>query len=355
MKINSYFRFFKNYLLNTFTPRKIPYSAQIEITLRCNAKCPFCAVNSFPDSYVNNEMTTDQIKTVIDQLARIGINALSITGGEPTLRKDLPEIISYLGKEHDFITGITSNGYLLPDILPKLEGLDYILTSIDYPTAELHDKSRGIKVFDKVIKSIEIANKKNIKVIISTVVMKDNLHLLEDICQLAERLNCAIELYPCEDIIWNLSGKSYHVENIQNLIPNLSEWANKIRRLRTKFQNILTDPLTIDIVEKGGFGGIPRHQEILRCYVAEMYLFIRHDGYIDYPCKIHPIKSYNLFNHSLFKIYNSQEVIEIMNQHDNFSFCNGCRLGCAIMASIPKRWTTIYSKYLKGYFAGNLN
>lgn len=341
-------------MLNHFSTRKTPYSAQIEITLRCNARCPFCTVSFLPESYINNEMTTEQIKYLIDQLAEIGVNTLSITGGEPTLRKDLPEIVYYMGIDHNFINGITSNGFLLPKILPKLEGLDFILTSLDYPTAEMHDKSRGIKVFDKVIESIDIANKKDIKVIISTVVMKDNLPLLEDICELAEELDCSIELYPAEDIIWDISGKSYRVDHIQELIPDLTIWANKIRDLRTKFNNILTDPISIEIVAKGGFGGIPKHQDILRCHVAETYMFIRHNGYIDYPCKINPILSFNPFNHSLLKVHNSKEVKEIMNKHDNFDFCGGCRLGCAIMASIPTKFKTLYAKYVRGYLSGNL-
>jgi MoaA/NifB/PqqE/SkfB family radical SAM enzyme len=344
----------RTYLRNHFSIIKTPYSAQIEITLKCNARCPFCTVSFLPESYISNEMTTKQIKYLIDQLAEMGVNTLSITGGEPTLRKDLPEIVYHMGVEHNFINGITSNGYLLPEILPKLEGLDFILTSLDYPTAEMHDKSRGIKVFDKVIQSIDLANKKGIKVIISTVVMKDNMHLLEDICELAEKLDCSTELYPAEDIIWDISGKSYRVDRMQDIIPDLNIWANRIRELRTKFRNILTDPLSIEIVEKGGFGGVPKHQKILRCHVAETYMFIRHNGEIDYPCKIHPILSFNPFNHTLSKIFSCKEVKEIMKNHDNFEFCNGCRLGCAIMASIPTRFKTLYAKYIMGYLSGNL-
>ncbi|TFG26660.1 MAG: radical SAM protein [Promethearchaeota archaeon] len=354
IRLKSYTQYVKNYLLNHFSSRKIPYSAQIEITLRCNAHCPFCTVNYLPESYINDEMTTDQVKYLIDQLAEIGINTLSITGGEPTLRQDLPEIVYHMGIEHNFVNGITSNGFLLPKILPKLEGLDYILTSLDYPTPELHDKSRGIKVFDKVIESIHLANKKDIKVIISTVVMRDNIHLLEEICELSEKLNCSIELYPAEDIIWDISGKSYRVNNIQDLIPDLTLWANTIRDLRSKFKNILTDPVSIEIVRKGGFGGNPKHQNILRCHVAETYMFISHDGFINYPCKIHPLLRFNPFNHSLSKIYNCKEMSDISQKHDSFDFCDGCRLGCAIMASIPTKFKTLYAKYVKGYLSGNL-
>jgi len=332
----------------------VPYSAQIEVTLRCNANCPFCFVNSLPDAYINNEMNTEQIKSIIDQLDELGVTTLSLTGGEPTLRKDLKELVYYMGVEHNFINGITSNGLLLPKLIPKFEGLDFILTSIDYPTAEMHDRFRGIKLFDKVIEAINLANKKNIKVIISTVVMKGNLGFLEDICELAENLDCSIELYPCEDILWNVSDQILKVENVQELIPNLSQWANKIRDLRTKFRNILTDPISLDIIENGGFGGTPYYQDILRCNVAKNYMFIRHDGFIEFPCKLHPAKRFNVLNHSFSEIYKSKEVRDIMKLHDDYDFCKGCRLGCAVVSSLPSSWYALYSKYVRGFFSGNL-
>jgi MoaA/NifB/PqqE/SkfB family radical SAM enzyme len=302
-------------------------------------------------------MTTDQIKFLIDEIADLGVLALSFTGGEPTLRNDLPDLIHYTGVVHNFMNGIATNGYLVPKLFKenKLEGLDYILLSLDYPTAELHDKMRGIKVFDRVIESIKLAKKNNIKPVISTVVMKDNIHLLHDICQLTEKLGCAIEIYPCEDIIRDYPNKSYQIKNIDDLIPDISVWANLIRFLRKNYSHILTDPISVEVVEKGGFGGYPNYnQKILRCHVAEAYLFISHDGFINYPCKIHPIASFNALKYPLSSIYNSYKVKEIMEMYDNYKFCQNCRLGCAIASSIPTRWKTVYSKYIKGFLEGKL-
>jgi MoaA/NifB/PqqE/SkfB family radical SAM enzyme len=347
-------QYVKNFLLNNFTSIKVPYSAQIELTLRCNAKCPFCSIHSLPKAFVHeeNEMSTTQVKHLIDQISDLGVLALSFTGGEPTLRKDLPALLYHTGVVNDFITGVATNGYLLPQLFNehKLEGLDYILMSLDYPSAELHDKIRGIKVFDRVIKAIDMANKRDINIILSTVVMKDNLHLLGDMCELAEKLNCSIEMYPCEDIIRDFPNKTYQIEDINEMIPDITVWANIIKSLRTKYKNILTDPISVEVIEKGGFGGSPKHsQNTLRCHVAEAYLFVRYDGYIDYPCKIHPVKSFNSLKHPISKIYNSKEVRDIMNMHDNYSFCNGCRLGCAIASSMPTRWKTVYSKYISNF------
>ena len=150
--------------MNKFTQIKIPYSAQIEVTLRCNAVCPFCSFPLLPNNLVSKEMTTQQIKMIIDQIAKLGVTSLSFTGGEPTLRKDLPDLVYHAGVVHDFMNGVATNGYLMPSLLKqngRLEGLDYILLSLDYPTAILHDKMRGIKTFHKVLETIELANKRD--------------------------------------------------------------------------------------------------------------------------------------------------------------------------------------------------
>jgi len=356
MRPKTWIKYIKNFVLNNFTNHKIPYSAQIELTLRCNGRCSFCSIHSLPESLLGTDMTTEQIKSLIDELANLGVLALTFTGGEPTLRKDLPELIYHTGIVHNFINGIATNGYLLPKLFKegKIEGLDYALISLDYPTAELHNKMRGIKVFDKVIESIHLANKHDIKVIISTVVMKDNIHLMDDICNLAEKLGCSIEIYPCEDIIRDYPDKSYQIKKIQDIIPDISIWANQIRILRKKYHNILTDPISVEVVQKG-FGGYPQYkQNILRCHVAEAYLFISHDGFVSYPCKIHPVEKFNALKYPISTIYNSHKVREIMKMHDNYQFCDNCRLGCAIASSIPTRWKTVYAKYIKGFIDGGL-
>ena len=358
MRVKNCARYLRNFMLNKFTERKKPYSAQIEVTLKCNASCAFCSIPSLPSSFTSREMSTNQIKYLIDELAKLGVNALSLTGGEPTLREDLPELIHHAGVKHDFMNGIATNGYLMPKLFHEngiIKGLDYILLSLDYPNAKLHNKKRGLNTFDKVLKTIEYANARDVKVIISTVVMRDNLLLLDEICELAEKNECSIELYPCEDIIREFSGKQYKIDHISKIIPPLSLWANEVRILCRKYKNVLTDPLSIQIIEKGGFGGFPNYyQEILRCHVAQSYLFIRNDGFVDFPCKIHPLLSIDALKYPISELYNISEVRNIIQNHDDFEFCTHCRLGCAIASSMPATWKTLASKYIQGYLNGNL-
>ncbi|TFF96057.1 MAG: radical SAM protein [Promethearchaeota archaeon] len=348
--------YLKNFFVNYVSDIKTPYSAQIELTLQCMANCKFCAIPSIPKSLKNPEMSTNEVKSIIDQIVDLGILALSFTGGEPTLRHDLPELINYAGYHNNLTTGLATNGYYLPDLFKhnSFMGLDYILLSLDFPDAKHHDRMRALNVFEKVIESIALAQKHNINVIISTNVMKSNLKYLPELCELAEKLDCSIELYPCEDIIRTYDGRQFQANGVNDLIPDLHLWAELVKSLRKNYKNVLTDLFSIESIEKGAFGGNPKYQNILRCHVAEAYLFIRHNGFIDFPCKINPLISFNALKYPLSDIYRSEKVIEIMKQHDSYDFCDHCRLGCSIAASLTARWPSIYEKYIKSIFRGNL-
>ncbi|TXT57978.1 MAG: Antilisterial bacteriocin subtilosin biosynthesis protein AlbA [Promethearchaeota archaeon] len=354
---NRIIAYVKNFLLNACTKINVPYSAQIELTQRCNAKCRFCSFPHIQNEHSkNHEMDTAHVKRLIDEINELGAIALSFTGGEPTLRKDLPELISHSGLKNNLLTGVASNGYLFPNLMKEydLDGLNYILLSLDYPFPKMHNAFRGINVFDKIIETIKLANERDIKTVISTVVMKDNLQYLDRLCELADHLNCSIELFPCENIIRHLNGKTHKIENIDNYVPSIPIWAMNLKNLRKNYDNIITDPLTINIIEEGGFGGNPNHQDILRCHVAKAYLFVRYDGYISFPCKINPLKTFNTLKYSLSEIFNSLEARSIMEKHDSYEFCDGCRLGCAIASSMTAKWKTVYSKFVKSFIKGNL-
>ena len=355
--IKYFLRYLKLFLFHKLSHKNIPFSAQIEVTLSCKAHCNFCSIAQIPESLASKEMSTEQIKTIIKQIADLGIPALSFTGGEPTLREDLPDLIYYSGIRHQLITGLATNGQNLPSLLENnsLKGLDYILISLDFPISKLHDELRGMPLFEKAIKSIRLARAKGIKIIISTNVMKSNLKYLPRISELAQKLDCSLELFPCENLPFSTSeGTQYTPKKINNLIPNLKLWAKAVRTLRSHFDNVLTNSYCIKLIEQGGFGGVQSQDKVLQCHVAETYLFVRSDGMINFPCKIHPILSFNALQIPLRQILYSKRVQEIRDKHDSFAFCKGCRLGCTITASMTARWGTLYEKYIKNVLKGNL-
>ena len=351
----NYTRFAKNFFLNNFTHDHVmrPLNAQIELTMRCNARCVFCSIwTKEYQQELESEMTTEEVKRIIDDLDKLGVFVLNFTGGEPTLRKDLPELITYASKKGMMVT-LATNGFKLFELLQegKLNDIEFIMVSLDWPDKR-HDEFRGIPLFDKVIKGIRAAVLLRKKVLISTVITKQNFHVMEDMCKLAKSLGAMLELLPCEDIIRDMSNSSHKVDEINQFIPNLNRWANEILQLIPKYPNLTTDPTTVDIIRKGGFGhpGIP-----VRCHVAQAFVNIRYNGEMVFPCKIHPILRVNVSRQfHTDKIYHSGQVKKIILMRDGFHFCKGCRLGCAIVTSIPTKWSTLIQKYVRMFFNGNL-
>jgi len=116
-----------------------PYRMDLAITYRCNNNCSHC-YNDRPRDYP--EISTEQWKKIIDKIWELGIPHIVFTGGEPTLRKDLPELISHAEKNGQ-ITGLNTNGRLLRDIkfVNQLvrSGLDHIQITLESHDPSIHD------------------------------------------------------------------------------------------------------------------------------------------------------------------------------------------------------------------------
>ncbi|MCE1254573.1 MAG: radical SAM protein [Anaerolineae bacterium] len=117
-----------------------PYRMDLALTYRCNNNCAHC-YNA--RSRQQPELDTRQWKQVLDKLWDVGIPHIVFTGGEPTLREDLPELIAYAEKKGQ-ITGINSNGRRLKDPLYVQRlvdaGLDHVQITFESHIPEIHDE-----------------------------------------------------------------------------------------------------------------------------------------------------------------------------------------------------------------------
>lgn len=349
----NYFRFAKNFALNNFSYHQVykPLNAQIELTLRCNAKCVFCSIwHPEFQKELGPEMTTEEVKHIIDEFERLGVQVVNFTGGEPTLRKDLSELITYVSQKGMMPT-VATNGYKLFELVQsgQFDDVEWVMISLDWPDAQRHDLYRGIKLFDKVIKGIRALILERKVALVSTVITKENIDQMENMCKFTHELGAMIEMLPCENIIRE-QDSAHVVEEIDKFIPDLAHYSREIHRLSRIYPNLITDTVTADIIEAGGFG----NQNLLHCVTAKSFLVINYRGEVVFPCKIHPILKIDVKKRSLYDVYYSYEAKKIMDMSDTFPFCQGCRLGCAIATSIPTRWLTLYEKYIKCFFNGNL-
>jgi radical SAM protein with 4Fe4S-binding SPASM domain len=121
------------------TSPSAPYRMDLALTYRCNNDCAHC-YNARSREYP--ELSTKKWQEILDLLWEIGIPHIVFTGGEPTLRADLPELISHAEKNGQ-ITGINTNGRRLSD--PKYvdtlvnAGLDHVQITLESHDQIIHD------------------------------------------------------------------------------------------------------------------------------------------------------------------------------------------------------------------------
>lgn len=130
-----------------------PILCNYYVTYRCNARCGFCDIWEQPSPMIN---LVDAERN-LDDLKRLGVRIIDFTGGEPLLHRNIGDLLS-MAKERGFLTTITSNGLLYPKRAQELAGkVDLLHFSIDSSRRDEHDASRGVKCFDKLMESIEVA------------------------------------------------------------------------------------------------------------------------------------------------------------------------------------------------------
>ena len=159
----------------------------IHVGNRCNLKCKFCY---YQDSlHQENNKTTTEIKKELRFIKYFWRkNRVDFTGGEPTIRSDLPDLIKYARKIGFKQGGIITNGLLLSNenYFKKLieAGLDDVLFSIESPSAEKHDALTCVKgSFSKLINGIENAKKLNLGFRINITITKQNYKDLPELAR----------------------------------------------------------------------------------------------------------------------------------------------------------------------------
>ncbi|MDM8524870.1 12,18-didecarboxysiroheme deacetylase [Desulfococcaceae bacterium HSG8] len=160
------------------------------ITRRCNLKCVHCYAHA-KDTSFQNELSTEEGKALIDDLAGFGVPVLLLSGGEPLVRKDLPELAAY-AVDKGMRAVISTNGTLITremaDTL-KAIGLSYVGISLD-GMKDINDKFRGVTgAFDAAMEGILNCQAAGIKVGLRFTVNKFNGKEIPKIFNLLEDMN----------------------------------------------------------------------------------------------------------------------------------------------------------------------
>jgi radical SAM protein with 4Fe4S-binding SPASM domain len=157
-----------------------PYRMDLALTYRCNNDCSHC-YNARPRSFP--ELSTTQWKNVLDRLWHLGISHIVFTGGEPTLRADLPELVAY-AQQLGQITGVNSNGRRFADKQYVLElinaGLDHVQITLESHDPSIHDQMvRSEHAWEQTVQGIRNVIDSSLYVMTNTTLLRQNSPYLD--------------------------------------------------------------------------------------------------------------------------------------------------------------------------------
>ena len=179
---------------------EIPYAVLLELTHRCPLSCPYCS-NPLELEKKSNEIDTDTWKRVLTEAAGMGILQAHFSGGEPTARKDLEELIKHANSV-GLYTNLITSGVLINEKRLKIfydMGLDHVQVSFQDTEAENANRIAGYKGHEKKIETAKLVRKIGLPLTVNAVMHKQNLHNLETMINMAvdldaERLEVPLNL-----------------------------------------------------------------------------------------------------------------------------------------------------------------
>ena len=168
-----------------------PFLAIWEVTQSCDLACKHCRAAAQPIPHPD-QLTTEEGKNLIDQIADMHVPIFVFTGGDPLKRADVYDLIRYAaGKGVHVALTPSATPLLTLEAIFKLKeaGLVRLGISLDGSTPEIHDNFRGLPgAWARTIQAIEWANEAGIPIQVHTTISRHNADDLDNLCNLFEKL-----------------------------------------------------------------------------------------------------------------------------------------------------------------------
>ncbi len=270
-----------------------PYRMDLALTYRCNNACAHC-YNARPRNYT--ELDTQTWKKIIDRVWELRVPHVVFTGGEPTLRDDLVELVAY-AQEKGLVTGLNTNGRKLadPSLLQELigAGLDHVQITVESYNPSVHDAMvRASGAWQETLAGLR-------NVVASKIYMMTNTTLLQNN---AFELGRILEFLAAEGIptvglnalIYSGHGKEVQTGLKESELPALLDIAQRITQAHgqrliwyTPTQYCAFNPMQLSLGIKG-------------CTAAYYNMCVESDGQV-IPCQSY----YQALGHILYDSWDS--------------------------------------------------
>jgi radical SAM protein with 4Fe4S-binding SPASM domain len=305
--------------------RHLPFSVHFDLTYRCNERCVHC----YLDHEDRGEMTTEEVKGVLDQLAAAGTLFLTFSGGEIFLRQDLFELLAYARKLH-FDLSLKTNALLInAERASRLRSLAVRRIQISIYSADpaVHDaitKVRGS--LERSLKAIRFLKEQGLQVKIACPLMKQNLTAFRTVQRLAEELSVPYILDLTITPMMDGNQKTLALRNpAASLLPVLQDsMLNPRLKVSPETRNAsasgATGSVTSSGMESSGYDDIP-------CSAGHNSSYISPYGDV-YPCVQMPLPTGNLRRQRFDEIwYGSSEMRRVRGiRESHLKICAGCSI-----------------------------
>ena len=282
-----------------------------KLTYNCNLKCKMCPFWRRP----SENLSTRKEKEILRQIYDSGVSAIGLEGGEPLLRKDLPEILAY-SRSLPLHTSIITNGTLLKsridEIAPYINGILFV--SLD-GLEKTHDRIRGVDgCFKRALKGITAAKGKA-SVTINTTIMADNVHEIEDLVKFAKDLGVRIVL--------SVSHEYHGVEAPAAQTGEIKKVALRLIELKRKKYPIMNSINYFKVIAK---------EKRWQCKPWAM-VNIDPEGNMVLPCYVHDdyTRTVPIFGGGIKNAVSGFDWEKIRN-------CQKCSLHCYVEPSLVLSW-----------------
>lgn len=295
-----------------------PYRMDLALTYRCNNDCAHC-YNARPRDY--KEIDTSQWMDILDRLWDVGIPHIVFTGGEPTLRNDLPELIAHAEKNGQ-ITGLNTNARRLKDrdFLDRLvdSGLDHVQITVESHHPQIHDQMvRCHGAWKQTITGLRNALGTPLFVMTNTTMLADNSPFLgETLDFLAAE---GVPTVGLNALIYSGRGKTVGSGLSESVLTPLLEIARQktsaagqrlIWYTPTRYCNF--DPMQLELGVKG-------------CTAALYNMCVEPDGAV-IPCQSYYEPVGSLLSDGWDSIWNHPLSRRLRERANLPAKCNGCSL-----------------------------
>jgi radical SAM protein with 4Fe4S-binding SPASM domain len=295
-----------------------PLRMDLALTFRCLNNCIHCYAGG---PHETPELNTSQWKKIIDRLGEIGVFIVTFTGGEPTLREDLPELLQY-AQNNGMVTGLITNGRKMKDqkYVQTLEqaGLDFVQVTLESHKPQIHDLMTSAKgSWKESVVGIKNAVRSQIYVTTNTTLSKYNapdfLRTIDHIKELG------VAAFGCNSLIY--SGKANAVSqefalSVEELMPLLTKIREKAQQLNLKFlwytptQYCRLDPVQLGLGVKS-------------CTAAMINMCVGPNGDV-YPCQSYFESLGNILFDKWKQIWNHSLAVKIRNRGYVEPKCKDC-------------------------------